>query len=238
MDELTLPWTTACSPNTITLPGAETMKVGAMGLDFLRSILRRGGIFVSVPLVLPSLLLMLPLPLAPLPLMWTCSKSSWRVRELTPFPLSARFVMTAFVRHAASDCSACWGPTSRRTAQTRTRHKERKGEIRMRGSETLFRVAFCDRGDSGSREVVGGVRCRAEVGGKCNSSDRRPSQDNRVENRSWRRSKVQSRKGGGSVGGQRWRAKGGSYYGVENKESERKLGCDMTQLCDGGMAKQ
>lgn len=105
-EELTLPWTTACSPNTITLPGAETMKVGAMGLDFLRSILRRWGIFGSVPLVLPSLLLMLPFPLAPWPLMWTCSKSSWRVRGLTPFPLSARFVMTAFVRHAASDCDA------------------------------------------------------------------------------------------------------------------------------------
>lgn len=36
----TLPCTTACSPNTITLPGADTMKAGIIGLDFLRSILR------------------------------------------------------------------------------------------------------------------------------------------------------------------------------------------------------
>lgn len=33
---LTLPWTTACSPKTMTLPGAETMKAGIIGLESLR----------------------------------------------------------------------------------------------------------------------------------------------------------------------------------------------------------
>lgn len=37
----TFPWTTACSPHTMTLPGAETMKAGAIGLECLRSILGR-----------------------------------------------------------------------------------------------------------------------------------------------------------------------------------------------------
>ena len=46
---LTLPCTTACSPKTITLPGAETMNVGNMGLDFFLSILRRWFTF-AVPL--------------------------------------------------------------------------------------------------------------------------------------------------------------------------------------------
>ena len=32
-----LPWTTACSPYTIVLPGAETRKGGASGLECLRS---------------------------------------------------------------------------------------------------------------------------------------------------------------------------------------------------------
>ena len=36
-----LPWTTACSPKTITLPGADTMKVGAMGEEALRVIIGR-----------------------------------------------------------------------------------------------------------------------------------------------------------------------------------------------------
>lgn len=31
--ELTLPWTTECSPNKMTLAGAETMKAGIIGLD-------------------------------------------------------------------------------------------------------------------------------------------------------------------------------------------------------------
>ena len=38
-----LPWTTACSPNTMTLPGADTMKVGAMGEEALRVIVGRFG---------------------------------------------------------------------------------------------------------------------------------------------------------------------------------------------------
>lgn len=33
---LTLPWTTACSPKTMTFPGAETMKAGIIGLESLR----------------------------------------------------------------------------------------------------------------------------------------------------------------------------------------------------------
>lgn len=33
---LTLPWTTACSPKTMTLPGAETMNAGIIGLESLR----------------------------------------------------------------------------------------------------------------------------------------------------------------------------------------------------------
>lgn len=40
---LTLPCTTECSPNTMTLPGAETMKGGIIGLDcFLRDLCLRG----------------------------------------------------------------------------------------------------------------------------------------------------------------------------------------------------
>lgn len=31
--ELTLPWTTECSPKRMTLAGAETMKAGIIGLD-------------------------------------------------------------------------------------------------------------------------------------------------------------------------------------------------------------
>lgn len=31
--QFTLPWTTACSPKTMTLPGAETIKVGIIGVD-------------------------------------------------------------------------------------------------------------------------------------------------------------------------------------------------------------
>lgn len=34
-----LPWTTACSPYTMTLPGADTMKVGAMGDEAFRDML-------------------------------------------------------------------------------------------------------------------------------------------------------------------------------------------------------
>lgn len=34
-----LPWTTACSPKTMTLPGAETMKAGAIGEEALRDML-------------------------------------------------------------------------------------------------------------------------------------------------------------------------------------------------------
>lgn len=33
---LTLPWTTACSPKTMTFPGAETMNAGIIGLESLR----------------------------------------------------------------------------------------------------------------------------------------------------------------------------------------------------------
>lgn len=33
----TFPWTTACSPYTMTFPGADTMKGGIMGDDCLRS---------------------------------------------------------------------------------------------------------------------------------------------------------------------------------------------------------
>ena len=58
----TFPCTTACSPHTMTFPGAETMKAGIMGLDFLRSIFPRW--FTFMPLVLPLLLL----PLMPFPL--------------------------------------------------------------------------------------------------------------------------------------------------------------------------
>lgn len=36
-----LPCTTACSPNTMTLPGAETMKAGAIGEEALRDMLGR-----------------------------------------------------------------------------------------------------------------------------------------------------------------------------------------------------
>jgi hypothetical protein len=42
MRRLTFPCTTACSPYTITLPGAETIKAGIMGLDVLRSRCCRG----------------------------------------------------------------------------------------------------------------------------------------------------------------------------------------------------
>ena len=31
-----LPWTTACSPKTISLPGAETMNGGAIGVEDFR----------------------------------------------------------------------------------------------------------------------------------------------------------------------------------------------------------
>jgi hypothetical protein len=34
--DVTFPWTTACSPNTITFPGAETMKAGIIGDEALR----------------------------------------------------------------------------------------------------------------------------------------------------------------------------------------------------------
>lgn len=36
----TLPYTTECSPKTMTFPGADTMKAGAIGLESLRSSLR------------------------------------------------------------------------------------------------------------------------------------------------------------------------------------------------------
>jgi len=38
----TFPWTTACSPKTITFPGAETMKAGIIGVDCLRLICDAG----------------------------------------------------------------------------------------------------------------------------------------------------------------------------------------------------
>lgn len=54
---VTFPWTTACSPNTMTLPGAETMKAGIRGLDCLflplicvRSISSRMPLTVARPL--------------------------------------------------------------------------------------------------------------------------------------------------------------------------------------------
>lgn len=38
---LTFWWTTECSPQRMTFPGAETMNAGAIGLEGLRSIFRR-----------------------------------------------------------------------------------------------------------------------------------------------------------------------------------------------------
>jgi hypothetical protein len=50
----TLPWTTACSPKTMTLPGAETIKGGIIGVDFLRANL---GASLALDDLLPLLLL-------------------------------------------------------------------------------------------------------------------------------------------------------------------------------------
>lgn len=50
----TFPWTTACSPKTMTLPGAETMNAGIIGVDALRSSFPREAFFedLCVPLIL------------------------------------------------------------------------------------------------------------------------------------------------------------------------------------------
>jgi hypothetical protein len=64
---LTLPWTTACSPNTITLPGAETMKAGIIGVDcflswaksllpFFVPLIWVRSRFSPIPLTVPGLL--------------------------------------------------------------------------------------------------------------------------------------------------------------------------------------
>jgi hypothetical protein len=53
---LTLLCTTACSPKTMTFPGAETMKAGIIGLEYLRSSLGVDGLFV------PFIVGLLPLP--------------------------------------------------------------------------------------------------------------------------------------------------------------------------------
>jgi hypothetical protein len=45
-----LPWTTACSPKTITFPGAEVMKGGIIGVEALRSMV---GLRASSPFILP-----------------------------------------------------------------------------------------------------------------------------------------------------------------------------------------
>ena len=52
LPERTFPWTTACSPTTMTFPGAETMKAGIIGDDCLRFICERGfGVESSTPLI-------------------------------------------------------------------------------------------------------------------------------------------------------------------------------------------
>jgi hypothetical protein len=48
------PYTTACSPNTITFPGAETMNGGIMGIEFLLG--ERGGLDVPEPLLSVSVI--------------------------------------------------------------------------------------------------------------------------------------------------------------------------------------
>lgn len=77
-----LPWTTACSPKTMTLPGAETIKGGAIGDDaflFVALEVRSGrseGALVACPLtplvpLVPLTPLTLVVPLVAMSIRWT-----------------------------------------------------------------------------------------------------------------------------------------------------------------------
>jgi len=87
----TLPCTTACSPYTITLPGAETMNAGIMGLDCLRFIFFRP---LSLELLAPLVVSTRPESLEwPLEVPVLSEDSTSRRTPLWPFVV--RCVMTS-----------------------------------------------------------------------------------------------------------------------------------------------
>lgn len=67
--QLTLPWTTECSPKRITLAGAEIIKAGIIGLDIFLEI-------VLACVLLPLALLPL-VPLAPLSSVAILASEPW-----------------------------------------------------------------------------------------------------------------------------------------------------------------